>query len=251
VSMQQDELLLRTARYQIQYAPAAPSTRSSFERTGYALEGERGFALAPILSIRHNDDGTMTRAQARQRRLYNTGIDTDDEHGRAQIPSEFTIPPPPFDVTTECANEGNDETGQPRRWRHDTPNRIGSLPFESDSGDEWGGPEESTFNEMARRAWYRQLDGNVTLAEAAEASQLATQEAVRAVGGELMAPHARFYIERGKNKCTISFDPPVSGRFILLKMWNPHQDQSQNIDIQGVVAKGFAGPRYFPAVELR
>ncbi|CAK7214086.1 hypothetical protein SBRCBS47491_002025 [Sporothrix bragantina] len=66
-------------------------------------------------------------------------------------------------------------------------------------------------------------------------------------------PHAEFNIEPGKNKCTIVFDPPVTARYILLKMWNPSLDfqNSSNIDIQGVVAKGFAGPRYFPAMELR
>jgi hypothetical protein len=91
---------------------------------------------------------------------------------------------------------------------------------------------------------------NMTLEEAQEASQIATQEAVRAVGGELMAPLAHFFIEKDKNKCTIRFDPPVSGRYILLKMWSPHQDPQKNIDIQAVVAKGFAGTRYCPAVAL-
>ncbi|CAK7238064.1 hypothetical protein SEUCBS140593_010295 [Sporothrix eucalyptigena] len=64
-------------------------------------------------------------------------------------------------------------------------------------------------------------------------------------------PRAEFHIEPHKNKCTIVFDPPVTARYILLKMWNPRQDMGGNIDIQGVVAKGFAGPRYFPAMELR
>ncbi|CAK7263433.1 hypothetical protein SEPCBS119000_000488 [Sporothrix epigloea] len=68
-----------------------------------------------------------------------------------------------------------------------------------------------------------------------------------------LLPQAEFYIEPGKNKCTIVFSPPVTARFILLKMWNPSMDfhNNSNIDIQGVVAKGFAGPRYFPALELR
>ena len=64
-------------------------------------------------------------------------------------------------------------------------------------------------------------------------------------------PNARFYIEEHKNKCTIRFNPPVTARYILLKMWNPHHDIGGNIDIQGVVAKGFAGPRFFPAKEFR
>ena len=89
------------------------------------------------------------------------------------------------------------------------------------------------------------------LAQAREQAQIATQEAVRAVGGELLAPDARFYIEQDKSNCKITFDPPVSGRFILLKMWSRHRDANANIDIQAVTATGFAGPRFFPAVELR
>jgi len=91
----------------------------------------------------------------------------------------------------------------------------------------------------------------MTLDEAREANQIATQDAVRAVGGELMTPLAHFYIEKNKNKCTVRFDPPVSGRFILLKMWSSQHDPHKNIDIRGVIAKGFAGPRFCPAVELR
>ncbi len=66
-----------------------------------------------------------------------------------------------------------------------------------------------------------------------------------------MAPHAKFSIDNdvGKNVCTIRFEPPVSGTFVLLKMWNPHHDPSKNIDIQSVVVKGFAGPRFFPSVQ--
>jgi hypothetical protein len=90
----------------------------------------------------------------------------------------------------------------------------------------------------------------MTLDEAQEAHQIATQEALRAVGGELMVPLTRFHIEKSKNKCAIHFDPPVSGRFILLKMWSPNHDPSKNIDIQAVIAKGFAGPRFFPSTEM-
>jgi hypothetical protein len=34
-------------------------------------------------------------------------------------------------------------------------------------------------------------------------------------------------------------------------MWSSHHDPTSNIDIQSVLARGFAGPRYFPSVELR
>lgn len=58
---------------------------------------------------------------------------------------------------------------------------------------------------------------------------------------------ARFHIKRGKYKVAIKFDPPVSGRFILLKLWA----NRSNVDVQSVVAKGFGGSRFFPSVEYR
>ncbi|KUI60084.1 hypothetical protein VP1G_07311 [Cytospora mali] len=208
VSMASDEVLARTAQYQIQYVPS-PESRDTV--------AERGSRM-PILSVRHHEDGTTSSVtRVRQRRIYlNSRLDEAADHKTAVFP----VDPLPFPVTiaTDCSDA---EEWSHSRIRREAPNRIGLLPFESDD--------------------------NMTLAEAAEASQLATQEAVRAVGGELLAPHAKFFIEKGKNRCTIKFDPPVSGRYILLKMYHP----SDNIDIQGVFAMGFAGPRYFPSVDMR
>ncbi|KAI1495593.1 hypothetical protein F5X99DRAFT_414963 [Biscogniauxia marginata] len=242
VSMTLDYLMTRTAQYQIQYSPPRSTSRRIERETQ---------PLAPIVSIRHNDDGsTMTHAQARARRLYNIGMEDEDNDLRvAQIPSEFNVSPPPFRVTTECSDDEADDPNPRVDWR--APDRIGSLPFESDDSDEGGDPDDFPFGRTDYRLRRRRNRSSTALAEAAEAAQVATQEAVRAVGGELMAPHARFFIERNKSKCTIKFEPPVSGRFILLKMWSPHRDPNANIDIQAVMAKGYAGPRFFPSVELR
>lgn len=57
---------------------------------------------------------------------------------------------------------------------------------------------------------------------------------------------ARFSIKKGKHKVAIRFDPPISGRFMLLKLWA----NRSNVDVQSVIAKGFGGPRYFIAREL-
>ena len=57
---------------------------------------------------------------------------------------------------------------------------------------------------------------------------------------------ARFHIKRGKSKVTVKFDPPVSARYILLKLWAG----KSNVDVQSVIVKGFAGPRFFPAMQL-
>lgn len=246
VSMTSDHLLNRTAQYQIQYSPARNSSR----------RGERDTPANPIISIRHNEDGsTMTRAQVRARRLYNIGLDDeddDDDGGVAQIPSEFNVSPPPFQVTTECSDD--DEDGIDMRLNGRAPNRIGPLPFESSSDDDDSddeGPDDFSISGTDYRSRRRRNRSSTTLAEAEEAVQIATQEAVRAVGGELMTPNARFYIEPDKSRCTIRFDPPLSGRFILLKMWNPRRGSHANIDIRAVIARGFAGPRFFPRVDLQ
>ncbi|KAK4650460.1 hypothetical protein QC762_707620 [Podospora pseudocomata] len=256
VAMKSDELLTRTAQYQIQYLPPQQRTNNTL-----------------VYSVRHEEDGSsITRLQPPVRE-FSFGLDDDEDYRTAQIPPEFAVPPPPFNITTECTDDGSDDDDDGRvlpphlRSRNRrTPNRIGSLPFESESSEEdrdpWGNPSSDwrAFDNLTRRRYTARGGGrqhestsSTTLEEAQEASQIATQEAVRAVGGELMAPLAHFFIEKDKNKCTIRFDPPVSGRFILLKMWSPPQDlsdRSSNIDIEAVVAQGFAGPRYFPSVEL-
>jgi hypothetical protein len=273
IAMEQDDILARTAQYQIQYLASRSHRRGT-------------------VIFRHEEDGTgVTRIQSRPLRAYSYGADDDDDDDddedsrTAQIPPEFTAFSPPFNVITECSEDESDEdhVGRPRPPRRRTPNRIGALPFESDSDDDsveisftaphrrWpaGTEEDMRDTAVVARRSYRSYSNRapasiirtgggsrgvgatsgMTLEEAQEASQIATQEAVRAVGGGLMAPLAHFFIEKDKNKCTIRFDPPVTGRFILLKMWSPHQDPQKNIDIQAVVAKGFAGPRFCPAVE--
>lgn len=237
ISMNSDSLLSRTAQYRIPYVPRRSSSRNA-ER-----ESQR---LPPIVSIRHNDDGTaMTTGQIRARRLYNIGVEDEDNESRsAQIPLGFSASPPSFQVTTICSDDEDDSVMRPYGR---TP-RIGALPFESDesSSDELG-----LYHDYAlRRRRFRSPPPPAVLDDATT-SQESLRGSTMVGEGELMAPHARFFIEPDKSKCTIKFEPPVSGRFILLKMWSPHSDSTSNIDIQAVVANGFAGPRYFPAVELR
>lgn len=202
----------------------------------------------------------------------------------AQLPAEFTAEPPPFRITTECSNDEADDAaggGNGSRYNRNygrlpVPNRIGVLPFESgDESDEdddddddnndnhnaaWAHPSGSgsawaNFDELARGHYDRRRRPAATtsrsLAEAREASQIATQEAVRAVGGGLMTPLCHFHVEKGKNVCSLRFEPPVSGRFLLLKMWSPRHEVHGNIDIQGVTVRGFAGPRFWSDVEYR
>ena len=242
VCMKQDETLSRTAQYQIQYNPG--SKEQPFY--GQSDDDRHHMERDPrhVISIRHHEDGT-TSTRSRRSLLYRTE-DDDADYRPAHMPEEFSSNVPDFRVTTECSEE-EDAYEMPRTFRR-APNRIGSLPFEtpdSDSDDHNPFGSEDIADEISRRHY-----SGISLREAWEAHASATQDAVRAVGGELLTPHARFYIEEKKSKCTIRFDPPVSGRFILLKMWSSHHDPSSNIDIQSVIARGFAGPRYFPSVEL-
>jgi hypothetical protein len=244
IAMNSDEVMNRTAQYQIQYAPA-PYRQNSLRGSGDFERSE----IDPIISIRHGEDGTtITTARRRTRRFYSVaGSDEHPELERrmAQMPEEFGNTLQPFRITTECSEDDESDNESPPRLGRREIYRIGALPFESDSSDEVFEHRLHSQQEPTIRERTRELDAAV------EASQQATQEAVRAVGGELMTPHARFHIEKDKSKCTLRFDPPVSGRFILLKMWSPHLDPTSNIDIQAVIARGFAGPRYFPSVQLR
>lgn len=253
ISMNQDEILSRTAQYQIQYV--------SSNRIAYDDPTPRH-----IVSIRHHNDGTTsTRVRRSLYPSHSYSHDHDaDDHRTPEMPREFSTNQPDFHITTECTSDEEDYS-MPHILRH-TPNRIGFLPFETETSDSEDGPFTDDFTESFHRQIHPPSGSStshpsrpshshnerlsVSLAEAWDAHASATQEAIRAVGGELLVPHAKFFIEKKKSKCTIRFDPPVSGRFILLKMWSSHHDVASNIDIQSVMAKGYAGPRYFPSVEL-
>src|SRR5450755_4033021 len=113
VSMEADDLLNRTAQYQIQYsAPRNPTLRRRANRD----PNNDG-----IISIRHNaDSATSGVDNDRRQHLYATGCDEHD-YRLAQIPSDFFIHnAPPFNVTTECCDSDTDSNdSSPVRRRRD------------------------------------------------------------------------------------------------------------------------------------
>ncbi|KAH6890507.1 hypothetical protein B0T10DRAFT_321521 [Thelonectria olida] len=261
IAMNQDDILNRTSQYQIQYSPKADeeppqSGNPMMDITNLPRLGRDGSLYHPRTGAVCNENG---------------------ESRTPQMPPEFASDLPDFRVTIECSEEENDGRAP---FRHGA-NHIGSLPFENNDSDEDDNsnnpfgehlvPEDQRppsqwryYHNFTSPPTYRDRLGSTRsrnveqqrpsgsgLTEAWEAHTSATQDAVRAVGGgELLTPHARFNIEKHKSKCSIRFDPPVSGRFILLKMWSSHHDPASNIDIQCISAHGFAGPRYFPSVDL-
>lgn len=253
VAMKQDEVLSRTAQYQIQYPSKPPSESSWHEPIDVDVHSFR-IDSRPAVSIRHHDDGT-TSTRPRRSYLYRPdeaedGAEDEDGDGDgdteirpAHMPHEFSSNVPDFQVTTECSDEEGEGGYGPARTFRRTPNRIGSLPFEAaDSDDDERTPlGQEVFGEGSSRR---------NRERTTEAPVGGAQDDGRAAGRPLLSPHARFFIEEKKSKCTIRFEPAVSGRFILLKMWSSQHDPNSNIDIQTVIARGFAGPRYFPSIEL-
>lgn len=294
ISMDQDDILSRTAQYQIQYPPSSHhgnwnSNDSSAASVSNSRQAERDPTPRHIISIRHHDDGTTStrvhrshpphiflhdsRQSQHGNRQTHQDEDAGPDHSLPEMPQEFTTNQPDFNITTECTSDEEEGYEVPHVLRR-APNRIGSLPFETETSDSEDTANPFSASELAE-AFPQQIPqlppmlaiqgpshtvpheregerdhSSLSLSEAWEAHATATQEAVRAVGGTLLVPHARFFIEKKKSKCTIRFDPPVSGRFILLKMWSSHHTSHGNIDIQSVMAKGFAGPRFFPSVQL-
>lgn len=270
VSMHEDEVLNRTAQYQIQYGPRKepewPRVDEEDQENPLSTgRSRRSYPVRPAAGI-----------SERVRRQI-LGQSEEDDYRIAQMPPEFANNLHSDAVSTECSGEYEEERNR-YSYRRQPPDRIGSLPFEnieSDEDDDFNGGgaggggngggsggggggrdgnnniDFEDFSISFGNRYGNERSNGLSLSEAWEAHANATQEALRAVGGELLSPHARFFIEKKKSTCTIRFDPPVSGRFILLKMWNSHHDPNCNIDVQSVTARGFAGPRYFPSIELR
>lgn len=64
-----------------------------------------------------------------------------------------------------------------------------------------------------------------------------------------LEPIARFRIPDAGSKVVITFDTPVAARFVLLKLWSGVWEG--NVDVGRVEVKGYAGVRWFPAVQLK
>lgn len=249
--MHHDDRLSRTERYQIPYTakPGRQASAGSEDRVNEYTQ-----PMSPVMTLRRRDGTVELR---RRNSLFSLGLDDDepedendddddeddyddDDYSLAQIPREFaTTSLPPFNVTMECS----DDEAEPglRSGRH-APNRIGSLPFESDDSEDYSNLDDPFFDDFSA---FRLRESSPSLEDPEPPAAPSAPS-----GGDLLVPHARFNIEKGRSKCTIRFDPPISGRFILLKMWSPRQSVGSNIDIQSVVARGFAGPRYFPSMTL-
>lgn len=280
ISMDNDDLLTRTARYQILYRP--PSTPTN-PRTLRVNTGSRQPEWS--ISIRHHVDGTIT-TRARTSIVENASAPSSSASPRdfplPFLPAEFVESTPDLTIVTESSGHQdtnpyymtmssiNSAAAAARRSAASSaerPPHIGSLPFEESTigGLPWSDSEGNMSDDSDAEADQHHATGANALPLPFLSSSarigpppqrpLPTPTSPSAAptptsSSPLLVPHARFFIRQYKSQCKIEFHPPISGRYVLLKMWSSRHEEGSNVDIQSVLAKGFVGPRYFPSTDL-
>ncbi|OAX80148.1 hypothetical protein ACJ72_05523 [Emergomyces africanus] len=271
VSMTSDELLARTAQYQIVYTPSVARPRRRRHPRGHF--SQRYFA------------STRSPLQSPERATRAGPVSWSDSENELAPPPSFDTRPPvyrssssDFRITTHFDDKSDDEindedpedtsssTDIDRMRMEQMESEIHCPDFDTDS-DETSDWADAVREQRRLRLRMRQainaVEATVTgrgrrrlVPSLIEPSSSLRNRNTVTDGGEptasdpeVMKPHARFFIEKEKSMVSIKFDPPVSGRFILIKLWSPFS--GGNIDIQSVVAHGFAGPRFFPSMEFR
>lgn len=281
--MSSDELLERTAQYQIHYP--SRSRRCHESRRHYSNPSREYFN-----TYRSRTQGTETGGAG----ASSGDLDAQANESTWSRRSLFnpTYAEPQFRVTTE--HDGNPDSRQHEDDDFPSANDVDLLdsgedselfcPVDEDDSDDGDTVE---FNNRGRLDSRRRDRGprnslyglgsnhrldSPSLIEPARSSAGAAVGVSGDMNGisNIMKPHARFFIEREKSMVSINFDPPVyvplllrlfqceeallildnsSGRYILIKLWSPYS--GGNIDIESIMVHGFAGTRYFPALDTR
>lgn len=295
VSMTSDELLARTAQYQIQYSSLH---RRQHRRRMRALPSQEylNSYRTPLQSLERT---VLTGPNA---------LPTNNETPEPQVPTQQSE----FRITTDYNENSEDSVFHDQEDSNSDIAELERLENEEDpvcsdsdesvSEDEDEEDEEERtglidnnrrLRELSRRAGFMRRgwsgseprrQGQPSLIDpippplvgsgsgSGSGSGAGGPGPSAASGAEVMKPHARFFIEREKSMVSIKFDPPPyvflsqsgdtilqrrpyrlicsrSGRFILIKLWSPRN--ADNIDIQSIIAHGYAGPRFFPSGGFR
>ncbi|KAJ5963255.1 uncharacterized protein N7479_003131 [Penicillium vulpinum] len=241
VAMTSDELLARTAQYQIQYSNGRYRRRG--RRSGMQPSQEYLTGFRPPLQ---NLERTVLMSP----------------HSAA-VPHTAEDPQAQFRITTEY-DENNEDSGDDEDWHSALLERTQTEQTEDPLSDTDESPsdEEDPSSRRNRRppppppppVEYERLNAFSRIGEQRPRhgpSLIHPNPPVEPAQpvAEVLKPHARFFIEREKSMVTIKFDPPPSGRFILIKLWSPRAHG--NIDIESIIAHGYAGPRFFPSIAAR
>ncbi|RAL10060.1 uncharacterized protein BO97DRAFT_416323 [Aspergillus homomorphus CBS 101889] len=267
VSMTSDDLLARTAASHIQ----CEATRRPQRNRHSGMQPSQEYLNAHRPRLPSLRDATLDAG------LRSEGSETDGGNLPRPILRGEPDPVPEFRTITNY-DEQSDERSEANERDYDndeTPyltvsERLGTNRFDDDDDDdavicsdssesssEGDTSEMGTFPQR-RRALSRQIRAmrrrwNATHPRhrpiSPDPPSGPHHEVSEPLDPTLMKPHARFHIKRHKSMVSIKFDPPPSGRYILIKLWNPHS--GKNIDIQSIVAYGYGGPRFFPAGGFR
>ncbi|KGY14732.1 hypothetical protein PABG_12418 [Paracoccidioides brasiliensis Pb03] len=271
VSMTSDELLARTAQYQIVYSPSRLRSRRRRHARGHFSQRYLSSTRSPLQSL---ERAALTGP--------GSWSDSDNEPTTLSSNTRFSIhrsSSSDLRITTQFNDKSDDDINNEdpssladidRMRLEQLESEVICPDFDTDSDGSYELAADSLLRDQLRlRRRMRQVVnaveavGNLTsrgrrrLAPSLiePSSSLRSRDALNHSNAtsssdtEVMKPHARFFIEKEKSMVSIKFDPPVSGRFILIKLWSPFS--GGNIDIQSVVAHGFAGPRFFPAMQFR
>jgi len=290
VSMVADDLLIRTARYEVPFCECdgALSDGTYADDPLDPLSEENGIALGLFPLAARLGRRRVPRAQIHPNRLYRITYahesDEDSDFEMVEMPEEWITMSPSTRATAQYSYDEDMEQAErsPSTGEADTeetrpPNHIGSLPFEtedpeSEAAEDLSGDEYVSWimdNASQRQNLFGLMRGSQRLSghdrpasaladawQASRSAAVADHERGRVRGKaananqRLMTPIARFHLDRVANRCIIRFDPPVCARYILIKMWNADNNVT-SLAIQSLTAKGFSGHRYIPVIHFR
>jgi hypothetical protein len=269
-AMSSDDLLARTARHNIPLVTRDSEPSGPYDDIEMILAQSIGHSMDPVAPARQQNRA-MSRTQRRRSRLQQRISDPDDsdpdsEDRIAEIPVEWIDNTGQTRVSSQCEYDQDMEdmerllqTGGRR-----PPNHIGTLAFENDAPEleEMDDFDTEDYLSLAmhgasqRRNLVhgRDQEPRLEFADVLEPSQRSTtidhDRDPETTREQLMVPLALFQVNRGANKCSIKFDPPVCARYLLIKMWST-QVWREGLAVQSIMVKGYAGPRFVPKVEFR
>ncbi|CAG7920118.1 unnamed protein product [Penicillium olsonii] len=228
VAMSTDDLFKRTAECQIQYSPRwrRRSRRSGLPPSQEYLTGYR----PPPPNIERT---ILTGPNS-----YSALNSSEDPRAQFRITTEY------HENNEDNVYSDNEEEGSLEFNTQEEPTERYTSDTDETPSD------EDDMNYLRRRVIQNQR-------RAALSRHRREQTLVHPLpnpaqpSAEVLKPHARFFMEREKNMVTIKFDPPPSGRYILIKLWSPFPEGDGTIDIESIIAHGYAGPRFFPSIAAR
>lgn len=241
ISMTSDDLLARTAQYQIHYSPS-PSRIASSSSAITGRDDPRPMSsrasLYPRAHPPHSSDfysGTQARREyyaswspphglANRSAIAGDPDDLEEPDVDGEVdsyindhpPATTHLPtPPPFTVITDCDDRSGDEEEETSAEILTDRYRRDHLAVSYSSDDEDGGLSRSVNihhrimgppGSSIRRNRRRVTPSRIELSTQPNAS---TQDGDSPATSEILAPHARFFIRKEKSMVSMKFDPPV------------------------------------------